>query len=363
MLYELYLLYGEDALLFNLFKYITFRSGGAVFTALFLALLFGDRFIARMKSWQQQGQPIRENGPQSHLATKKGTPTMGGLLILSCAIFSCLLWANLRNPYVWIALGTLIAYGALGFADDYRKVKKRNVAGVSGKGKLLFQFAVALAATLAFRFATPGDSATTLAFPILKDLAPDLGFMFFPFAMIVVVGASNAVNLTDGLDGLASMPVIIACGCFALIAYLAGNAIYANYLGIPHMPLSGEMTVYCSSIIGAVMGFLWFNAPPARIFMGDVGSLSLGGALGLVSVMTKHEIVLAIVGGLFVAEAVSVILQVYYYKFSGGKRIFRMAPLHHHFELKGWSETAVVIRFWIVAAIFALIGLSTLKIR
>jgi len=363
MLYELYLLYGEDILFFNLFKYLTFRSGGAVFTALAPALIFGNRFILCMKNWQQHGQPIRENGPQTHLATKKGTPTMGGALILGCAVFSCLIWANLRNPYIWIALGVLLAYGFLGFIDDFRKVKKRNVAGVSGKGKLAVQFGVAFLAALVFHLASPGEGTTALAFPLFKDLAPDLGLMFFPFAMIVIVGASNAVNLTDGLDGLASMPVIIAAGCYALIAYLTGNVIYAKYLGIPHMPLAGEMAVFCSALIGAVMGFLWFNAPPARIFMGDVGSLPLGGALGLVAVMTKHEIVLAIVGGVFVAEAVSVILQVYYYKFSGGKRIFRMAPLHHHFELKGWSETTVVIRFWIVAAIFALIGLSTLKIR
>ena len=362
MLYELFLLYGQDVQLFNLFKYLTFRSGGAVFTALILALLCGNRFILKMKTWQQEGQPIREDGPKTHLESKKGTPTMGGILILGSAIVSCLLWGNFRNPYMWIGIAVLLAFGALGFLDDYRKVKKRNVAGVSGKGKLLFQFGAAFLAALAFHLCTDSGS-TLLAFPLFKNLTPDLGLMFFPFAMIVIVGASNAVNLTDGLDGLASMPIIIASACYALIAYLTGNAIYANYLGIQYMPLAGEMAVYCAALIGGTMGFLWFNAPPARIFMGDVGSLPLGAALGLAAVMTKHEIVLAVVGGLFVAEALSVILQVYYYKFSGGKRIFRMAPLHHHFELKGWSESAVVIRFWIVAAIFALIGLSTLKIR
>jgi phospho-N-acetylmuramoyl-pentapeptide-transferase len=363
MFHELYLYFADDVSAFNLFKYLTFRSGGAVFTALLLSLLFGNRFIALMKAWQQGGQPIRADGPQSHIEKKKGTPTMGGLLILASWAASCLLWADLRNPYVWIALFVVAAYGLLGFIDDYLKVKKRNPKGVRGKVKLLCQFAVAGIAVAAFHATTDAGLSTKLAVPLFKNFLPDIGWFFFPFAMVVVVGSSNAVNLTDGLDGLATMPVVIAAGCFAFIAYLAGNAVYAKYLGIPFVEGTGEIAVFCSALIGAGLGFLWFNAPPARIFMGDVGSLPLGGALGIAGVMTKHEIVLAIVGGLFVMEALSVILQVYYYRFTGGKRIFRMAPLHHHFELKGWSETTVVIRFWIIAAIFALIGLSTLKIR
>lgn len=363
MFYLLYEWFGESVGLLNLFKYITFRTGGAVLTALLLFLLFGSRCIAAMKRWQQEGQPIRADGPKTHIETKRGTPTMGGVMILGFWAVSLLLWADITDPYVLIAIFITAVYGALGFADDYLKVKKRDPKGVPGKMKLLVQFAAAFAGIAAFVYVTPEPLSTQLVFPLFKNLTPDIGLLFFLFAAVVIVGASNAVNLTDGLDGLATVPVMIAAGCYAFIAYLVGHANYAAYLAIPHLPGTGELAVFCGGLIGAGLGFLWFNAPPARIFMGDVGSLPLGGALGAVSVMTKHEIVLSIIGGLFVAEALSVILQVYYYKFSGGKRLFRMAPLHHHFELKGWSETTVVVRFWIIAFIFAMIGLSTLKLR
>lgn len=347
----------------NLFKYITFRSGGAMLTALIVSFVFGQRTINYLKKIQNGGQPIREDGPDSHLLTKKGTPTMGGVLILFSIVISSLMWADLSNLYVWAVLFVTISYGILGFIDDYLKVKKRNSKGVRGKTKLIVQFSVALIASIFVNHQFDQSLQNMVAVPFFKNLLIDLGIFYFLFTCFVVVGASNAVNLTDGLDGLVIVPVALASVCFAIISYLIGNSIFANYLQIHHVINTGELTVICASIIGASLGFLWYNAPPAKVFMGDTGSLALGGAIGIISVITKHEIVLSIIGGLFVIEALSVILQVYYYKFSKGKRLFKMAPIHHHFEKIGWSETTIVIRFWIIAVIFALLGLATLKLR
>ncbi|MBA4203889.1 MAG: phospho-N-acetylmuramoyl-pentapeptide-transferase [Polymorphum sp.] len=346
----------------NVFKYITFRTGGAIMTALFFVFLFGPRIIAGLRLRQGKGQPIREDGPQSHLLTKKGTPTMGGLMILSGLIVSTLLWADLRNPYVWIVLWVTVGFGAIGFYDDYLKVTKATHKGFSGKARLGIEFLIAGLAALAVTMLDKGTFATSISFPFVKDLLLNLGIFFIPFAAFVIVGAGNAVNLTDGLDGLAIVPVMIASATFALIAYLSGNAVFAEYLQIHHVPGTGELAVICGAVIGAGLGFLWFNAPPAAIFMGDTGSLSLGGMIGAIAVVTKHEIVLAIVGGLFVLEAVSVIVQVASFKLTG-KRVFRMAPIHHHFEQLGWTESQVVIRFWIIAVVLALVGLATLKLR
>jgi phospho-N-acetylmuramoyl-pentapeptide-transferase len=362
MLYLLLVPLADDYQVFNLFRYLTFRTGGATMTALFIAFFLGPGLIRWLKSRQREGQPIREDGPESHLLTKKGTPTMGGLLILIALVVSTLLWANISNPYVWATLMVTLGFGAIGFSDDWLKLTKRNTKGLSGRLKLVFQIAIAVAATLAITSTFAPELTFSLAVPFFKDLLIDLGWFFIPFAVFVMIGASNAVNLTDGLDGLAIVPVMIAGGVFALIAYLVGNAVFANYLQIHHVAGTGELAVLCGALIGAGLGFLWFNAPPAMVFMGDTGSLSLGGALGTISVITKHELVLAIVGGLFVLETVSVIVQVASFKLTG-KRVFRMAPLHHHFEKKGWAEPTIVIRFWIIAIILALIGLSTLKLR
>ena len=362
MFYQFLFPLSESVGAFNLFKYLSFRTGGAILTALLISFLMGKPFINWLKKKQTHGQPIREDGPESHLLTKKGTPTMGGVLILSALTLSTLLWVDLSNAYVWVVLGVTLGFGLIGAYDDYLKLTKRSHEGLSGKKKLLGQFSLALIATLIIVSFTNPPYDTTLAVPFFKDLLIPLGFVFFPFAMCVIVGASNAVNLTDGLDGLAIVPVMIAAGCFCLIAYLVGNAVFANYLQVHHIPNTGELSVFCGALIGAGLGFLWFNAPPAKVFMGDTGSLSAGGALGVISVITKHELVLAIIGGLFVLEAVSVILQVGYFKMTG-KRIFLMAPIHHHFEKKGWAESTVVIRFWIIASILALVGLSTLKLR
>jgi len=333
-----------------------------VITALIVSFMFGPMVINMLRNRQAGGQPIREDGPETHLLTKKGTPTMGGFLILLALTVATLLWADLTNGYVWAALGVTVAYGVIGFIDDYLKVIRRNSRGLPGRLKLALQAGVALAATLWIIKMMPPGLGAVLTVPFFKELLLDLGWMFIAFAVLVMVGASNAVNLTDGLDGLAIGPVMIAAGVFALIAYLVGNSVFAGYLQLRHVPGSGELTVFCGALVGAGMGFLWFNAPPAKVFMGDTGSLSLGGALGVVSVITKHELVLAIVGGLFVLETVSVIVQVASFKLTG-KRVFRMAPLHHHFEKKGWAESTIVIRFWIIAAILALAGLSTLKLR
>ncbi len=346
---------------FNLFRYITFRAGAAFFTALLFGFLFGRPLINLLRVRQKKGQPIRDDGPQSHFA-KAGTPTMGGLLILSALTVSTLLWARLDNPYVWLVLGVTVAFGTIGFADDYAKVTRMNVKGVSGRVR--FGAGLAIAAVAGYWAATlhPDELTGRLAMPLFKDALVNLGILFVPFAMLVIVGAANAVNLTDGLDGLAIMPVMIAAGTLGVIAYAVGRADFTQYLGVHFVPGTGEILVFTAGLIGGGLGFLWYNAPPAAVFMGDTGSLALGGALGAIAVATKHEIVLAIVGGLFVVEALSVIIQVAYFKRTG-KRVFLMAPIHHHYEKKGWAEPQIVIRFWIISLILALIGLATLKVR
>ncbi len=341
----------------NLIRYLSFRTGGAVTTALTIGLLIGPRFIGWLRVRQGKGQPIRDDGPQTHLA-KVGTPTMGGLMILTSVTISLFLWMDLRNEYVWACIFVMLGFGLVGFMDDYDKVKKRSHKGVSGRVRLMFEFFIAaLAVTMITRF-----SGTELYLPLVKGPVGDFGWFYVAFAATVIVAFGNAVNLTDGLDGLATMPVIIACIAFMLIAYLVGNAKYAAYLGIPHVHGAGDLTILCGAIVGAGLAFLWFNAPPAAVFMGDTGSLALGGVLGTIAVTAKHEFVLAIIGGLFVVEALSVIIQVFWFKRTG-RRVFRMAPIHHHFEQLGWAEPTVVIRFWIVAFVLALAGLSTLKLR
>ena len=343
--------------IFNLVRYQTFRAGATLMTALIIGLVIGPRFIAMLRVRQGKGQPIREDGPQTHLA-KRGTPTMGGLMILISLSLSVLIWMDLSNPFIWACLAVTLGFGLIGFLDDYDKVSKASHKGVSGKVRLLLEFAIAGVAS----FIVVNEVNTFLYVPFFNDIGIELGVFYYAFAAFVIVGAGNAVNLTDGLDGLATMPVIIAAGTFALIAYLAGRADFSSYLGIPYVEGAGELAIFCACITGAGLAFLWFNAPPANVFMGDTGSLALGGALGAIAVASHHEIVLAIVGGLFVFEALSVIIQVFWFKRTG-KRIFRMAPVHHHFEQLGWSETKVVIRFWIIAIVLALIGLSTLKLR
>jgi len=347
---------------FNVFRYLTFRSGGAVMTALFLSFLIGPAVISWLRSKQPQGQPLNEDVPDDHLARKRGTPTMGGVMILAAVTVATLLWADLTSPFIWIVLLVTLSFGAIGMVDDHLKLTRNQNRGLSGRQKLLLQSAIALVAAWGLSRLMPAPLGTSLALPFLKDVYIPLGPAFPLFGAFVIVGASNAVNLTDGLDGLAIGPVMIAAGSFALIAYLAGNAIFAGYLGIPYVPGAGELAVFCGAIVGAGLGFLWFNAPPAMVFMGDTGSLSTGGALGVVAVAAKHELVLAMVGGLFVLETISVIVQVASFKLTG-RRVFRMAPLHHHFEKKGWKEETIVIRFWIIAFILAMIGLSTLKLR
>jgi phospho-N-acetylmuramoyl-pentapeptide-transferase len=346
---------------FNLFRYITFRAGGAFLTALVFGFMFGRPLINILRRKQGKGQPIRDDGPQSHFA-KAGTPTMGGLLILSALLVSTLLWARLDNPYVWIVLLVTLGFGLIGFADDYAKVTKQNTKGVSGRARFSLGLAIAALASFAAASFHPALLTNQLAFPFFKDALLNLSWFFIPFGMIVIVGAANAVNLTDGLDGLAIMPVMIAAGTFGVIAYVVGNFNWTDYLGVHFVPGTGEILVFCAALVGGGLGFLWYNAPPAAVFMGDTGSLALGGALGAIAVCTKHEIVLAIVGGLFVVEALSVIIQVAYFKRTG-KRVFLMAPIHHHFEKKGWAEPQIVIRFWIISLILALIGLATLKVR
>ncbi|SHM22940.1 phospho-N-acetylmuramoyl-pentapeptide-transferase [Roseibium suaedae] len=345
----------------NVFRYITFRTGGAIMTALLFVFLFGPRIIASLRIRQGKGQPIRADGPESHLL-KKGTPTMGGLMILSGTLAAALLWTDLSNPYVWIVIGVTIGFGLIGFYDDYLKVTKASHKGFGSKARLGLEFLIAGTAAFIVTLLDSQPFSTSIGFPFLKDLTINLGIFFIPFAAFVIVGAGNAVNLTDGLDGLAIVPVMIACASFGLIAYLTGNAVFASYLQIHHVPGTGELAVIAGAVVGAGLGFLWFNAPPAAIFMGDTGSLALGGMISAIAVATKHEIVLAIIGGLFVLEAVSVIVQVFSFKLTG-KRVFRMAPIHHHFELQGWTESQVVIRFWIISVVLALIGLATLKLR
>jgi phospho-N-acetylmuramoyl-pentapeptide-transferase len=346
----------------NVFRYITFRTGGAVITALLFVFMFGPGIINYLRLKQGKGQPIREDGPKSHLLSKKGTPTMGGLMIIVGLVVSTLLWGNLRNPYVWVVLAVTLGFGLIGFYDDFLKVSKQSHNGFSGRTRLLLEFIIAAFAVFIMAAVSPEPLGHALALPFLKGVLVDLGWFFIIFGAFVIVGAGNAVNLTDGLDGLAIVPVMVAVMSFAFIAYLAGNAVFADYLQIHFTPGTGELAVMCGAILGAGLGFLWFNAPPAQVFMGDTGSLALGGLLGSIAVATKHEIVLAIIGGLFVLEAASVIIQVVSFKLTG-KRVFRMAPIHHHFEQLGWTEPQVVIRFWIVAVVLALVGLSTLKLR
>ncbi|MBC9032368.1 phospho-N-acetylmuramoyl-pentapeptide-transferase [Sphingomonas sp. JC676] len=342
----------------NLFRYLSFRTGGAVATALLLGLLIGPRFIGWLRLRQGKGQPIRTDGPQSHLA-KRGTPTMGGLMILTSLMLSLLIWMDLRNPYVWACMFVTFGFGMIGFLDDYDKVRKASTAGVSGRIRLLGEFLIAGIASAIIIFS---QGNTQLYVPFFSWIHPDLGYFYIVFAAFTIVAFGNAVNLTDGLDGLATMPVVIASMAFMLIVYLAGNKIYATYLGIPHVPGAGDLAIFCGAMIGAGLAFLWFNAPPAAVFMGDTGSLALGGALGTIAVTAHHELVLGIIGGLFVMEALSVIIQVGFFKRTG-KRVFKMAPIHHHFEQLGWSEPTVVIRFWIIAFVLALAGLATLKLR
>jgi len=361
MLYFLETLGGNFGV-FNVFRYLTFRTAGAVVTALFFVFLFGPGIISGLRIRQGKGQPIREDGPAGHLLTKKGTPTMGGLMILSGFIVATLLWANLSNGYVWVVLFVTISFGAIGFYDDYLKIKRMSHSGFGGRQRLAIEAVIAAAAV--YWLSNLGDPSfsTSLLFPFVKDLAVDLGFFFIVFGAFVIVAAGNSVNLTDGLDGLAIVPVMVAAGVFGLITYLVGNQVYSDYLLINFVPGTGELAVVCGALIGAGLGFLWFNAPPAQIFMGDTGSLALGGALGSIAVAVKHEIVLAIVGGLFVLETVSVIVQVVSFRLTG-KRIFKMAPIHHHFEHLGWTESQIVIRFWIISLVLALVGLSSLKLR
>ncbi|MEZ5957411.1 MAG: phospho-N-acetylmuramoyl-pentapeptide-transferase [Hyphomonadaceae bacterium] len=379
---ELLTQYSESSQFFNLFNYITFRTGGAMFTAMILAFAIGAPFIAWLRKKQGKGQPIREDGPQGHLLTKKGTPTMGGLIILISLGISSLLWADLDNPYVWSVLIVTIGFGAIGFVDDFAKVTKQHHGGLSAKLRLLFEFSIAAVAAIAMLAAewiatTPGQThdimgfwnalwagepLTAIALPFFQGWGIQILGLYAIFAMVVIVGFGNAVNLTDGLDGLAIVPVMIAAATFGMICYLVGRVDYSEYLGIPHVAGVGELATILGALLGASLGFLWYNAPPARVFMGDTGSLALGGLLGAVAVATKHELVLVIVGGLFVLETLSVMVQVAVFKRTG-KRLFLMAPIHHHFEKLGWQEPTIVIRFWIISVIFALAGLATLKLR
>ncbi len=359
MLYNLLAPLADESIAFNLFRYLTFRTGGAIMTALLVSFVFGPSIIRWLRSKQGPSARVREDTPETHLK-KTGTPTMGGFLVLLAISVSTLLWADLANNYVWIVLLVTMGFGLIGFADDYLKLSRKG--GLPGRMKLLLQIGVATGAAFWLVLLSRDPLAYSLAVPFLKSTLVQLGWFFVPFAVFVMVGSSNAVNLTDGLDGLAIVPVMIAAACFGFIAYLVGNTIYANYLQIHYVPGVGELAVFCGALVGASLGFLWFNAPPAMVFMGDTGSLAMGGALGTISVITKHELVLVIIGGLFVLETVSVIVQVASFKLTG-KRVFAMAPLHHHFEKKGWAEPTIVIRFWIIASILALIGLSTLKLR
>ena len=361
MLYSLILELIDQYSFLNVFKYLTFRTGLAIFTSMVVVLVVGTPFI-NFFSARQILDPIREDGPSEHIIKKIGTPTMGGVLILLGLFSGILLWGDLSNSYIWFLLFIVTSFGLLGAYDDYRKIKFKNSSGISFKFKIISQIIIAIIGILMISHYSQNEELTNLYFPFFKDIVINLGWFFIPFSVFIIVGSSNAVNLTDGLDGLATVPVILVAGCFAFISYVTGNVFFSEYLQISYIEGMGEVSVFCGSIIGACLGFLWFNAPPAKIFMGDTGSLALGGSLGAIGVITKHEIVLAITGGLFVLEAVSVIVQVLSFKLTG-KRVFRMAPIHHHFEKKGWAESTVVIRFWIISIILAMIGLATLKLR
>lgn len=362
MLYKIFYPMVDYSPVFNLFRYITFRSAGTIITSLIISFLAMPFLIRYLRKKFNKGQPIRSDGPEQHLA-KKGTPTMGGIVIIFSVISSCLLWGNLSNCYLWLAMFVTLSCAALGFADDYLKVSKYNPKGVPGRIKMVCQFLIAIIAGIWIQNIAPDSYNSHLALPFFKNMLIDIGWFYIPFIAVVIMGSSNSVNLTDGLDGLATVPIILACACFALISYLTGSPKFADYLHLQLVQGSAELAVFCCAMIGAGLGFLWYNAQPAEIMMGDVGSLACGGAIGIVSVITKHEITLAIIGGLFVMEAVSVIIQIYYFRFTKGKRFFKMAPLHHHFEKCGWSESKVVVRFWIIAVVFAIIGLATLKLR
>ena len=347
---------------FNLFRYITFRAGGAFFTALLFGFIFGRPIINLLKKKQINGQPIRSDGPERHLVDKIGTPTMGGLLILGALITSTLLWARLDNGFVWVVLFVTLGFGFIGFIDDFSKVSLQSHQGLSGKIRMLFGILISLFAAYFASFLHPPALTYQLALPVLKNTLIDLGPFFILFGAFIVLGAANSVNLTDGLDGLAIMPVMIAAAALGIIAYAVGRVDFTQYLDVHYVPGTGELLVFSAGLIGGGLGFLWYNAPPAAVFMGDTGSLSLGGALGAIAVLTKHELVMGIIGGLFVVETLSVVIQVSYFKLTG-KRVFLMAPIHHHFEKKGWAEPQIVIRFWIIALILAMIGLATLKVR
>ncbi|MBF0624514.1 MAG: phospho-N-acetylmuramoyl-pentapeptide-transferase [Magnetococcales bacterium] len=361
MLYNLLAPLAKQWTFLNLFNYITFRTIGAVLTALVISFVLGPRMIQTLRSLQGTGQPIREDGPQRHLLEKKGTPTMGGTLILLALITPTLLWADLANPFIWLVILTTLGFGAVGFWDDSRKLIHKNPKGVPGRVRLALQIFIALAAATLLKVAG-GDQFGSLAVPFVKGFNLELGWYFFPFAVLVIVGAGNAVNLTDGLDGLAIGPALVTAISFMIITYAAGHIHFATYLGIPYIPGSGELAIFCGAMLGAALGFLWFNTYPAQVFMGDVGALAIGAALGSVALVARHEIVLAIIGGVFVMETLSVVVQVASFKLIG-KRVFRMAPIHHHFELKGWAEPKIIVRFWIISVILALVGLATLKVR
>ena len=361
MLYSFILELIDQYTFLNVFKYLTFRTGLAMFTSMLVVFLIGTPFI-NFFSARQILDPIREDGPSDHIIKKIGTPTMGGVLILLGLFSGILLWGDLSNQYNWFLIFIVSSFGILGAYDDYRKIRFKNSSGISFKFKIISQIILAAIAIGMLNYFSDNQELTNLYFPFFKDLVINLGWFFIPFSVFIIVGSSNAVNLTDGLDGLATVPVILVAACFAFISYVTGNIVFSEYLQITYIKGMGEVSVFCGSIIGACLGFLWFNAPPAKIFMGDTGSLALGGSLGAIGIITKHEIVLAITGGLFVLEAVSVIVQVLSFKLTG-KRVFRMAPIHHHYEKKGWAESTVVIRFWIISIILAMIGLATLKLR
>ena len=345
----------------NVFRYLTFRTGLSVISSMTIVFIIGGPFIRFIESHKITG-PIREDGPLSHIVKKVGTPTMGGVLILIGIIFSTLLWADLNNAYIWVLLMVATSFGLLGATDDYLKIKRNNSRGISSGMKIIWQIILSLIAVFLLIKYGNNEHIKNLYFPFFKNLVIDLGLFFIPFTIFIIVGSSNAVNLTDGLDGLATVPVMLVALSFTLISYVVGNVVFSDYLQIPYITDVGEISIFCGSIVGSCLGFLWYNAPPAKIFMGDTGSLSLGGSLAAIAIIVKHEIVLAIIGGLFVLETVSVIIQVASFKLTG-KRIFKMAPIHHHFEKKGWAESTIVIRFWIIAIILALIGLATLKLR
>ena len=346
----------------NLFNYITFRTGGAILTALFFSLIFGNTLINYLSSFQPIGQPLKEEGPTWHIIEKSGTPTMGGVLILSSILISVFIWSDLSNIFIWITILAIISFGIIGLIDDYKKINKNNNKGLSASTRIILQIFFSLIIVFFIYYFLPKEINTEISFPFFKNLIFDLGIFFIPFGIFLIIGSANSVNLTDGLDGLAIVPVMIVALSFGFIAYFSGNIFLSEYLYINFIPGSGELSVMCGALVGSALGFLWFNAPPAKVFMGDTGSLSMGSAVGTLSLITKHEIVLAIIGGLFVLETLSVIIQVLSFKITG-KRIFQMAPLHHHFEKKGWPESTIVIRFWIIAIVLALIGLATLKIR